>query len=886
MQAFLNRLRSQSTQQKQNNPLISSPIAEQPISSPNTTETASPDAAAAPIFSGVRKIHPNQEELLTSSASTLPPPSASRRASTNELGVRVPSARVANRNRTSSISQPKEDTIRESNESEHDQPDAKPVIPEPTLLPKSNLSLFSAVPFSTGGGWSTFGRSKKEKENIAPQLSDDRAAINRGSATVSRTSSRSRTTTTATRTPPPKHTALSRSNSARQRTSTEQLVYSRVPLGNNDSHDNSPPDLNDRIPPSQQQQENTPSTPSAQQISVLNQSPSTPDHKDATYPPRTTVMKSEGPVSASSLPFTFGRQAPARPVAETLFVSEFGTPSVDQLIQDERSTEVDPHPKDQSGSGGQQQPENDIQSSAHSHSPSRPFPSLETSSPAPSPHVSAQPRLHLSSDSSVEQYTNIGSPTGTRHTVPSLVSDDSNEVTHKDDFASTPGTAWSLDFPFPNRASFGPSGDEVSNLTKRSSPLAGSHDKRSSRAMNDERRRHRSISSTSSGAKALPRRSSFGRQLVEVKEQKQLVDVLPGIRPPSPVIVMSTGSSNLQKFPSQEDMPPIASTSAHAHQDTSATAVDPEEQNESQVPNVAVTGPTPRPSPMSAVPNRLSQLFEMRSPDGYAHASGIGVAGVETHTRKSSLKVMGKRKATDGDESDEIVVQDQRGYRPRFDSNAPSSYHRKRMKLSSNASERDVFPLRTSNSASRSGAPSVHSVGSSRPGTGAGKGSTSHRGMHHNASAVSIPVSAILTPRAPSVSMSAASKRHSGMRYQHPLKNRVQRRRRSEAWADSWILDRDEMPIQAWLFLMGFFMPLCWWAALFIPIRRRGRSGEKAPAPSLGVMERSNSGLWTDPTEFDEVQARLWRKRCLIATVVSTVIYVPIIVCAVVFSRR
>ncbi|KAG8814334.1 hypothetical protein FRC17_001195 [Serendipita sp. 399] len=874
MQALLNRLRSQSNQQKQNNQAISPPESTQPVESSNPTETTPPGAAVAPpvVFSGLRKIHPNQEELLSSNADALPPPPSLQRTSTNELGVRIPSglAPVANRQRTSSVSQPKEDTIRESNESEGEQPVAKPLVPEPGWSPKSNLSLFSSVPFSTGSGWSTFGRSKKEKENIAPPPSEDRTAINRGGANISRTSSRSRTNTTATRTPPTKSSALSRSNSARQPTSTDQLAYSRVPLGNNDSHENSVPDMNDRIPQTQQQQENTPSTPSAQHIPVSHQSPSTSDHKDATYPPRTTVIKSEESPAASSLPFTFGRQPPARPVAEALFVSEFGTPAVHQPIQGEGS------PDDHKAK---------VEAISTNFSPSsvhpllEPFPASETPSSEQPPQVPTQGRLHLASDSSIEQYAHtIDSRTGTRHPASSLTSDYSNELTHhRDDSASTPATAWSLDTPLRHS---GLNHEEMSS--RRGSQLIGSQERRSEvgpriRAASDERRRHRSISSTSSGKKALSSRNSFGKGL---GESKQSPGILPEIEPPEPVIVMSAGSANSQVFPSQEDLPPIASTSAHAHHDTSVTAV--EEPSSLHVPSVAVTSPTPRASPINPVPNRLSHLFDMRAPDGYAHASGIGIAGVETHTRKSSLKVMGKRKAGEGDDSDEIVIQDQRGHRPRFDSNAPSSYYRKRMKLSSNVSEGDVFPLRTSTSVPRSGAPSVRSATSSRPGT------APRRSMQHNASAVSIPVSAILTPRAPSVhpSISGASKRQSGMRYQHPLKNRVQHRRRSDAWAESWVLDREEMPIQAWLFLAGFIIAPCWWAALLIPVRRRQAIGEKGIAPTLGVLERSNSGLWTDPAEFDEVQARLWRKRCLIATVVSTVIYVPIIVCAVVFSRR
>jgi len=212
---------------------------------------------------------------------------------------------------------------------------------------------------------------------------------------------------------------------------------------------------------------------------------------------------------------------------------------------------------------------------------------------------------------------------------------------------------------------------------------------------------------------------------------------------------------------------------------------------------------------------------------------------------------------------------------------APSSYHRKRMKLSSNASEKDAAALKASRGASHS---ATNSFDSSRPATAA---ANARRNMSHNASAVSIPVSAIVSPRVPSVrrSISGASRRSDGFRYEDPLRNRAnrnQRRRKSEVFADSWILDREEMPLQAWLFLAGFLFPPCWWAALVIPVRRGG----KGKGPETGVTDKSTSGLWLDASQYDEELARMWRTRCLIAAIVTIVVYVPIIVCAVVFSRR
>lgn len=93
------------------------------------------------------------------------------------------------------------------------------------------------------------------------------------------------------------------------------------------------------------------------------------------------------------------------------------------------------------------------------------------------------------------------------------------------------------------------------------------------------------------------------------------------------------------------------------------------------------------------------------------------------------------------------------------------------------------------------------------------------------------------------------------------------------------------MPIQAWLFLAGFLLPLCWWAALVIPVRKGGR-GKDPESGRDASADKSGSGLWVDQTQYDEELSRMWRTRCLVAAIISTLAYVPIIVCAVIFSKR
>lgn len=837
MQAILGRLRSQSSQKVQETQIsnVSSDDTNPEREQPESALVTAPLQTTTAVYAGARKIHPNPDELLSSAPTPSLPTSPVRKSTANELGIRVPSAlaRVANRKVTPTVSQPTEDTIRESPELERDQlsTDSHPQdkLPESPSPRRASLSLFSAVPFSSGTGWSTFGRGRKDNNDAqadGPPLPD-----------ASRTSSQSRTTTTTTRTPPTKSSALSRSNSTKQPMPTsDSSSYSRVPL-NNDHHDNAEP----KSPNTQNDDQAISTSANLQRASVFNNISPAHEHIDATYPPRTTVVKPDAPAT-TSLPFTFGRQPPTRPSADDVFVSEFGSEQPDVNLSKLNPTPPPPAMNEA-------------------------FPTLETPSSERPLHGLAH-RPNQASDAS-ELLT-----TTSRYGIPSLISDSSLDNPHREEASSSAGTSpgWPWDLPIRNMASFGASGDELSH------PREAALGTRI-RNVSDDGRRRRSASGSSSGLRL--RRSSGGKRLSALLDQGTKADTPFAISPPSPITVFSAEVPNSQDFPTREES--AISPSGHAQRDTSATAVDEPSPSTSTAPNVSHN---PRPSTSRSPSTRLQDIFaqNIRVPEGYAHASGIGVAGIEPHSRRQSIKVMGKRKAGEAVDPEEIVIQDNRGHRPRFDSNAPSSYYRKRMKLSSNASEKDALPLRTSTSASRSAAPSVRSVtSSSRP-------TTSHRRpLSHNASAVSIPVSAIVSPRAPSIrhSISGTSKRGDGMRYQHPLKNRVQRRKKRETWADSWILDRDDMPIQAWLFLAGFVFPLCWWIGMLLPIRRQqSPDAEKGEPPTIGVVDRSHSGLWTDSTEYDMESARLWRGRCLAAAIISTVIYVPIIACAVVFSRR
>lgn len=1031
MQALLNRLRqsqSQSQSSSRSNPIsissTSTPTSDaiphsvparappEPVASDTETPTA--------VFTGVRKIHPNQDALLSSRT---PPPSSQPSSPTFPQQIdrplsppTVPTRRPSNEPKHS-ITQNRNvgETIRESNESEH--PSVVANLPSqdeiisfataPGAGEEGNLSrsssrrttgLFSAVPFSggTGAAWSTFGRSQRRRKSTDDQSSNVPLPVTGKSASagknsdgsagkgsgegVSRTSSQSKTTTPRT-----KSTNLSRSGSTKHATHGTGMYqpdiehiehYTRIPIispsstdtninknihrndhrVNNELDDGSPQLLSRSDSLSSPQQESTPSTSSPHQT-VFNDprradsSDSTAQNRqsrvDGTYPPRTTVAKpellEEGGVS-SSLPFTFGRQGPIRPMAGEIFLDEFGR-SIEG--NDER----------------------------------RSFPLIETPSEFPSDPQTNANRTHLPS--------NISTYDGVPHPIPSLISDSSSPDQNAEASPSvtTPTTTgkggWPFGTPLPLRGmpSFGSSGDELGHpriLTDpESSPIVEGNVSNNEWAMRQgskkEGRRRISGRRHSSG-KLLPGKKSLGELRMVAIE---------------PIVVMSAEvpRSNSQAFPSQERIAPanveeeaaVASTSArggHRRPTSDTTAIEPstsstlaaagDDQLRVSPPEVSITSPTPRPSPSRPTPSsnipststantntaspiattttRLSELFQRHAPEGYAHPSGVGVVGVgEPHSRRQSLKVMGKRKAGDSDSDVEgIVVFDERSTRPRTGSNGksfsfmtiiydnvltffylivPSSYMRKRMKLS-DASEKDAQPARSalaptpSRSSKPSAAASMHStnsrpksIDSTRPRSITSTRplsalSRSRRPISSAAlSTTSIPISAIVSPRAPSIRYSITSTRRDGgqtLRFQDPLKNRVQKRRKREVWADSWRFER-HMVWQAYLFLMGFALPVAWWVGVFLPVRKRVRRGDveaKAGAdterknvpppapPTVGMVDRSNSGLWTDVTPYEEEQKRLWRGRCLVAAILGTAFWVTVIVCAVVFSRR
>jgi hypothetical protein len=168
-------------------------------------------------------------------------------------------------------------------------------------------------------------------------------------------------------------------------------------------------------------------------------------------------------------------------------------------------------------------------------------------------------------------------------------------------------------------------------------------------------------------------------------------------------------------------------------------------------------------------------------------------------------------------------------------------------------------PHRFGSTSLRNGRPMSVRSGSGPPST-LGAGSRNGQRMR-NTSQTSIPISAIISPRPPSRHQQSSSSTTKG---HNPLKNKYQ----ELSWEESWHIRWNDMPIHGWLFIGGFILPIFWWIGAVLPLP----ASDETVEPDWVSYE----ARW---------RTRSWRIRCIVASVISTVIYVPVIVCAVIFSR-
>ncbi|OSC98002.1 hypothetical protein PYCCODRAFT_1418430 [Trametes coccinea BRFM310] len=145
--------------------------------------------------------------------------------------------------------------------------------------------------------------------------------------------------------------------------------------------------------------------------------------------------------------------------------------------------------------------------------------------------------------------------------------------------------------------------------------------------------------------------------------------------------------------------------------------------------------------------------------------------------------------------------------------------------------------------------------------------------VHRNAerrrslSEISIPISALVAPHAPSLSV-----RSSMYHMRDPRRPRVH--------PTPWYLelrtaDHDGSPVQAWFFFLGFILFPLWYLASFwrIPKTRQ-----------VGGTDTEKAVTLDDPQV--EHDARSWRLRCRIMAAVSLFTYIPFIVLVAIFVPR
>lgn len=207
-------------------------------------------------------------------------------------------------------------------------------------------------------------------------------------------------------------------------------------------------------------------------------------------------------------------------------------------------------------------------------------------------------------------------------------------------------------------------------------------------------------------------------------------------------------------------------------------------------------------------------------------------------------------------------------------SRPPSSYRRKRARLSFTGGSQDL---------SRNGPDSVdsHTAAPRPPSRAASQAASAHS---HNTSSVhtphnrpssrrsmsqaSIPISALLSPHAPSISRSST------------FHMRDPRRPPKKLARTGWGLefgDEYEMgsPVHAWAFFVGFVLFPVWWGAAVwrIPETRRLSGGDQEKA------------VWVDDPQIEQ-DAKSWRFRCRVMSAVSLVTYIPFIVLVAIFASR
>ncbi|KAJ7456474.1 hypothetical protein FB451DRAFT_1276072 [Mycena latifolia] len=301
------------------------------------------------------------------------------------------------------------------------------------------------------------------------------------------------------------------------------------------------------------------------------------------------------------------------------------------------------------------------------------------------------------------------------------------------------------------------------------------------------------------------------------------------------------------------------------------------------MPTLSFTSPTPEPSPIVPPTDPLQTPPRASSSNGSAITKGKRKADeVESGNTPPDVKKEREQKAT-------FAV----GPRPLRASNAttvnsthaPSSFHRqKRARLSTPSDSRPGSRSGTDHGEPHDTAATIGSWSSRksapRPHSQQSRTASLHRASSRRSiSQSSIPISALISPHAPSIARSGHTFHmrdpHKPARIQPTgwaLSFGAVDLRSSDRWR-RWT-EAGGSPLHAWLFFSGFVLFPVWWAATFMRVLRTRRVG-KGKADAQVVLD--------DPQlEFD---ARTWRTRCRIMAAVSCITYVPFIILVAVFAR-
>ena len=156
------------------------------------------------------------------------------------------------------------------------------------------------------------------------------------------------------------------------------------------------------------------------------------------------------------------------------------------------------------------------------------------------------------------------------------------------------------------------------------------------------------------------------------------------------------------------------------------------------------------------------------------------------------------------------------------------------------------------------------------------------REQRRSVSQVSIPISAIVTPNAPSIgrASSAYHMRDPRRPPRHIVTRRALRFRTSE---------EEGSPVHAWTFYIALVLfPLWWIAALWRVPKTRvvGGTDTEKVVPLSDPQIEFGTLRYVPRVSLCVVvaQARSWRCRCRVMVAISLVTYVPFVVCVAIFA--